>query len=270
MRKTFPPAAPAARTRPRRAEALAPGFTLVELLVVIGIIAILVSILLPSLNAARESAKRTQCANNLRTFGQQVMLYANQNRGKVPQHHGGANWLWDISYDTRDWFVEVGRVPQEMFYCPSYTHDQQGMWTFSGGPGGRENFMIAGYYWLGKRPGYKGAGGKGFTPNTMTNMPFRHPDEDKWVEKITDRTAKNAPADLVMMSDIVISRTDSRDWRDNNFITVFGGFYAGHGTTHRIRDRPVGGNILFLDGHVVWRDFGHMKNRLHSNPHFWF
>ena len=94
-----------ANTAPRRGASRA-GFTLVELLVVIGIIAILISILLPSLNAAREKAKRVACANNLRTFGQALVMYENQNKGKVPQHWGGSNWLWDLPYDTRDWFTE--------------------------------------------------------------------------------------------------------------------------------------------------------------------
>jgi prepilin-type N-terminal cleavage/methylation domain-containing protein len=251
------------------------GFTLVELLVVIGIIALLISILLPSLYAAREKAKRTQCANNLRTFGQAVMIYANQNKGRVPMHRGGANWLWDISYDSRDWLTEVGMLPKDVFYCPSYSHQTEGMWDFCGpaGPGNTENFMIAGYYWLGKRPGYKSP--SGFAPNTLTNMPFLFPDEDKWIERITDKTPKNGAGQLVLMSDIVISQNSSRSPAGNNFITLFGGYQvngraAGHGTSHRVRDRPLGGNVLCLDGHVEWRHFDAMKDRLPSNPKFWF
>jgi len=70
------------------------GFTLVELLVVIGIIALLVSILLPTLNKAREHARRTKCLSNLRSIGQLVTMYANQNKGQIPIGSSGkTGWV---------------------------------------------------------------------------------------------------------------------------------------------------------------------------------
>ncbi|MGD0461864.1 MAG: DUF1559 domain-containing protein [Tepidisphaeraceae bacterium] len=61
------------------------AFTLVELLVVIGIIAILVAILLPALNKARQAAQETQCMSNLRQFGFGFQIYADANKGFLPE-----------------------------------------------------------------------------------------------------------------------------------------------------------------------------------------
>jgi prepilin-type N-terminal cleavage/methylation domain-containing protein len=60
------------------------GFTLIELLVVVAIIALLISILLPSLARARELAKRTQCGANSRSFAQACLIYSESSAGVLP------------------------------------------------------------------------------------------------------------------------------------------------------------------------------------------
>lgn len=67
------------------------GFTLVELLVVIGIIAVLIAMLLPALSQARNQAKSVQCQSNLRQIGQALVMYGNDNRSWVYPPLRGAN-----------------------------------------------------------------------------------------------------------------------------------------------------------------------------------
>ena len=68
---------PVVRLRPRN------GFTLIELLVVVGIISVLIGILVPSLSRARRQARATVCSSNLRTLGQGIVMYANENSDRL-------------------------------------------------------------------------------------------------------------------------------------------------------------------------------------------
>jgi prepilin-type N-terminal cleavage/methylation domain-containing protein/prepilin-type processing-associated H-X9-DG protein len=94
------------------------GFTLIELLVVIGIIALLIAILLPTLGAARDHANKTKCLANLRSLGQALALYAQGQQDKLPNANGPGTW--DSTLGGRA-LIELATnyTSPRVFHCPS-------------------------------------------------------------------------------------------------------------------------------------------------------
>jgi prepilin-type N-terminal cleavage/methylation domain-containing protein/prepilin-type processing-associated H-X9-DG protein len=219
---------------PRRRSA---GFTLVELLVVIGIIAVLVAILLPSLNRAREQSKQVACLSNLRELGNAFTMYLNNNKGYFPRPAADVqpeDWIYwqQPTRDLSDSAIApyIGNKPTNpnYFRCPSDPNVLNRNYQYSYSA----NYMI-----LRLDNSYAGAYAAGLTNNTM---------------KITQ--IRNASNKILLIDESSATIDDGCwAWQQNN----------GEGANmlsnrhDRKQESPTNlsagrGNVNFCDGHAEW------------------
>jgi prepilin-type N-terminal cleavage/methylation domain-containing protein/prepilin-type processing-associated H-X9-DG protein len=235
------------------------GFTLVELLVVIGIISILVALLMPALAGVRRQAESIRCAANLRSIGQSLTMYTQQS-GFYP-----SGYVHDTLKMYALWPVRLRPFAggeQRIFYCPA--RDGQYEWVkddpLAGAPGRATTEHAAFGYEVGEQLldrdstlfsyGYntKGASGGGNPPDSrhmglgqyIDIRPLPIPNYLPPRELRMNRVRK--PAEMVAVTDATGDGTGDFGVGPNP--------YAAHDEPGRIHSG--GTNVLFCDGHVQW------------------
>ena len=220
------------------------GFTLVELLVVIGIIAILVSILMPALSKARKSAQNVQCKSNLRQIGLAAEMYAVEFKAYPGTYAAGG-----ITYHWFKFIIPLmaghSMTGYEGEYIKNirYVHCPTNVALFSPKP-----------------TGYSGYTADGSLPLCSYN--FNHFENGSGVAQWVKPSQIRKSAELALATETNLGNRFS-NWKLVNQWTpatlVYSGYHYGiHG---RFPDQNTSnpafrgdGNILFADGHVATQD----------------
>ena len=120
------------------------GFTLIELLVVIAITSILAAILFPVFARARENARRTSCASNLKQLALGLMMYAQDNDSGLPAYSKNGSATWAKLYEPTIDYVkntQIYRCPSAPAYPYATSHVYGAQYGYTWGNGTATNWM---------------------------------------------------------------------------------------------------------------------------------
>jgi prepilin-type N-terminal cleavage/methylation domain-containing protein len=235
------------------------GFTFVELLIVIGIIAVLIGILLPTLARARAQANRAACLSNIRQLGTGILMYCNESDGYFPTcaaaDDGVAfmpypeDWVhWQQNRDINDSaiakFVGRGETLKHLLRCPSDSFE-------------------------GRKPAPAAVPGQGpyrysYNLNNSVGLNTR----GAW-----GRTKINqwrSPSRKILLTEVAEDISTSGAWSRSRLTQRHGtGISRGGGTPGTPAGRRIGINVsaLFFDGHAESTDEDYARRNLfHGRP----
>ena len=223
------------------------AFTLIELLVVISIIALLIAILLPVLSRTKETARRSQCASNLRSIGQASFAYAVDFDGLLPQRAPLHNQAAQVAYaggadntDDRELFEGYldGYTAEESspaFYCPSY---EGGIHSLKNG-------------WPHTRPG--------IVAHLWGYVYYGDYQRGAWFSSKEPPVDIEDSGELVVFSDLLERfQNPAAGWQHASHLV--GGALGG--TDLGNEQDPEGFNNFYLDGSTQWRNYSESSTEI--------